>query len=335
MKNIKVRSNCYVTASVVADLVFTLIKVFDNDNKDEKLLGIYKESYINTIKSKYMYLGEIIKSLHSQGYEMLEFLLINDSFNDIEEYKRAIYSMKDVEFFYFFYGQFVDKASLELALQDDMGLNKLYSQYGYISTSYLALKSLFSNKQLFLEEFFACIEELYTEDFIKAYKTNGDKVKEETLKLEKALMLTEPLEFSQSIMGKIFKNRGPYESFIFVPSYYINKKAVRFFHKNQILIYSPSYEEFSKSDITKILKVISDDTRYEILELLSKNTSMIGKDLANSLKVSTPTISHHIEQLKDIGFINEERVKNSKFYSINSNSIAKFISHLSDRFKDK
>lgn len=334
MINIADRPNCYFTHSVVADLVFILMRVFDRDNALLELSSIYSDNYIKTIKDNHRFVGEIIPSLPSCGYEMLEFLLLKQNFNDIEEYKNFILNMKDEEFFYYFYGQYIDAASLKSALQDDEGLNKLYSKYGYISTSYLALKSLFSNKKLFLEQFFSCLMSLYTEEFIKEYKNIVFQVYEELPNIEASLSKLEPLELSQGIMGKTFKNRGPYEHFIFVPSYFMYKRAVRFFNKDQILFYSPMHENLTKKDVTKILKIISDETRFEIIELLSRENSMKGKDLAERLKLSTPTISHHIEQLKEAGFINEERVKNSKFYSINSNSVDKFMDFLSTRLKN-
>lgn len=334
MRNFTNRSNCYFTHSLVADLIFILMRIFDKENTSLNLSDIYTEDYIKAIKDKHRFLGEIVSSLPSGGYEILEFLLLNRSFNNIEEYKNFMLNIEDEEFFYNFYGQFIDKEAIKLALQEDKKLNDLYSKYSYMSTSYLALKSLFSNRSLFLEQIISCLEGLYTEEFIKEYENIATKSHKEFKNLESSLEALEPLELSQSIMGKTFKNRGPYESFIFVPSYFISKKAVRFFAKDQILMYSPDYKEFTKNDVTKILKIISDETRFEIIELLSKSNPMNGKDLANSLKLSTPTISHHIEQLKEAGFINEERVKNSKFYSINSNSVDKFMNYISSRLKN-
>jgi DNA-binding transcriptional ArsR family regulator len=193
---------------------------------------------------------------------------------------------------------------------------------------------LFINKDLFLSEFFSFIESLYTEKFIEKYKEVETQVYQELSKIENSLLDMEPLELSQKIMGKTFNNKGPYKDYIFIPSYFINIRAIRFFGEDQILIYSLHHKDFTKEDIINILKVISDETRFEIIELLFKENSMMGKDLASKLNLSTPTISHHMEKLKEIGFINEERVKNSKYYSVNHNSIDKFVKNLSSRFKN-
>lgn len=334
MKSLNGKLNSYFTHSMVADLIFIMINIFDKDRKASTISDIYSKEYMTSIEYKYRFMGEIIKSLPSRGHEMLEFLLINRNFNDIDEFEAFIENIGDEEFFYNLYGQYIDKELLREALRDDGALNQLYFENNYISTNYLALKSLFSNKNLFLQEFFSCLKNLCTEKFLKRYQDIISIIDSELYNIEKSLATMDPLELSQSIMGKTFKNRGPYETFIFVPSYFISIKAARYFGKDQILFYSLNHRELTKNDITRILKIISDDTRFEILELLSKTDSMIGKDLAQELNLSTPTISHHMDKLKEAGFINEERIKNSKFYSINFNSIDKFISSLSSKIKN-
>lgn len=334
MKSVSENSNYYFTNSAIADLVFILIRIFNNKEIPERIKNIYSDNHIISIKEKYRFFGEIITSLPSKGYEMLEFLLIGKNFNNVQEYIDLVMKFDDEEFFYIFYGQYIDRKLIGPALKNDEGLNILYSKYNTISSNYLALKSLFSNKELFLEEFYNCIEELNSKEFIKEYEKITDLIYSNYDKVEKGLKEKDPLEFSESIMGKTFKNRGPYREFIFIPSYLVPGKAVRFFNENQILIYSPESRDLSSKDITKVLKIISDDTRFKIIEILSKNKAMNGKEIANAFKLSTPTISHHIEQLKEAGFINEERVKNSKYYSINSNSVKKFINYLSDIFNN-
>lgn len=334
MKKISVRDNCYFTDSVIADLVFILIRIFKNEELPSNFQNVYTAEYINKIRGEHRFIGEILSSLEMKGYEMLEFLLCNKNYNNLDEYKTFVTGLEDEEFFYLFYGHYIDKASIGLALQKDEYLNEFYSKYSYISSTYLALKSLFSNKKLFLQEFFLCLEELNTNEFKKEYEEMSKLIYTNFKKVEKALTLKDPLAFSESIMGKTFRNRGPYEEFIFIPSYLITIKAIRYFGKDQILFYLPVHDEFNRNDIIKILKILSDDTRFQIMELLSKNKSMNGKDIASIVKLTTPTISHHMEQLKESGFIHEERVKNSKYYSINSAAVSKFIEYFSKVLKN-
>ncbi|WP_154530223.1 ArsR/SmtB family transcription factor [Inconstantimicrobium porci] len=66
---------------------------------------------------------------------------------------------------------------------------------------------------------------------------------------------------------------------------------------------------------------------------MSENNSFTGKELSEKLNLSKPTISHHIDILKEAGLINEERNKNSKLYSLNYKRMNDFIRVFSDKFK--
>lgn len=335
MKSISNEQNCYFTPSMTADLIFVLINIFNVTTKADKFSWIYQPDYIDRVKNNYRFLGEVLASLPNSGGELLEFLLLNRSFNDIKEFNNFVASLEDEEFFYHLYEQQVDIELIRNALQGDESLNRLYSKFGEISTSYLALRGLFSNKALFLRELSQCMDVLCNQNFIEEYENIMSGVYEELPSLEKALVSSTPLDLSQVIMGKTFKNKGPYENFIFVPSYFMDKKAIRYYQKDQILFYDPSFKDFNKNDMIKMMKIISDSTRFEIIELLCKNETMMGKDLASELKLTTATISHHIEQLREVGFINEERVKNSKYYSINNNSVNRFVDFLTSKLKSK
>ena len=332
MKSIKNKSNCFFTYSVTAELFFILIRIFDKNN-GHNLGSIYSEDFIEAMQRDYRFLGEIIPSLPLKGYGVLEFLLENKSFNDVDAYKQHVMSLEDVEFFFYFYGQFWERETLHKALSDEKELSRLYEREERLCSSYLALKSLFNNKMQFVEELFSCIERLDTIEFRKAFSEISTRLLSEAEVIENALQEAEPMDFSQRLMGKIFRNRGPYENFIFVPSYFIQGKAIRYFGKDQILVYSINHKQFTRDDLVKILKVISDEKRFEIITLLSENGSLMGKELAEKLDLAKATVSHHIEQLKETGFINEERVKNSKYYSINPRGVDKFIGYLSEILK--
>jgi len=44
---------------------------------------------------------------------------------------------------------------------------------------------------------------------------------------------------------------------------------------------------------------------------------MFGKELSSKIGIGTSTVSHHLEQLRSIGLLHEEREKNVKYFSIN------------------
>jgi ArsR family transcriptional regulator len=74
-------------------------------------------------------------------------------------------------------------------------------------------------------------------------------------------------------------------------------------------------------------KAISDDTRRDILELLSKGSSTAG-DISKNFDVSKPAISNHLRILKEANLIMERKVRQNRVYSINSEEIVKMKTFL-------
>lgn len=66
-----------------------------------------------------------------------------------------------------------------------------------------------------------------------------------------------------------------------------------------------------------LLKTIADETRLRILGLVAEQPRS-GKQLADSLGLSAPTISHHMRKLVDAGVVSEERNAQSRIYSLNN-----------------
>jgi len=74
-------------------------------------------------------------------------------------------------------------------------------------------------------------------------------------------------------------------------------------------------------------KAIADDTRRDILTLLSKGDSIAG-DIANKFKISKPAISNHLKILKEADLVSERKVQQNRIYSLNKNEIKKMVNYL-------
>ena len=66
----------------------------------------------------------------------------------------------------------------------------------------------------------------------------------------------------------------------------------------------------------KIFKALSDDTRREILKLLSKGNLTAG-EIASNFDMSKPSISKHLDILKEAELISFEKNGQYVIYSIN------------------
>ena len=72
-------------------------------------------------------------------------------------------------------------------------------------------------------------------------------------------------------------------------------------------------------ELTGVLKAIADPTRLQILSLI--NSQPEGRacvcDLAASIPVSQPTISHHVKILREAGIVRSEKRGTWVWYSLN------------------
>lgn len=71
---------------------------------------------------------------------------------------------------------------------------------------------------------------------------------------------------------------------------------------------------------SEIFKTLSDENRLRILEMLSCG-ELCACDIQENLKISQPTISHHMRTLQQVGIINVEKRGKWAFYSINQKQI--------------
>jgi len=82
-----------------------------------------------------------------------------------------------------------------------------------------------------------------------------------------------------------------------------------------------------------LFKALNDNTRREILELL-RNRDLTAGEIADQFHISKPSISHHLDLLKQAGLV--EAVKEGQFiyYSLNTTVVDEIVKWLM-RFKTK
>lgn len=66
-----------------------------------------------------------------------------------------------------------------------------------------------------------------------------------------------------------------------------------------------------------LFKALNDATRREILELLKKGEKTAG-EIADCFDISKPSISHHLDLLKQAGLVESEKHGQFIYYSLNT-----------------
>ncbi|GKX68126.1 ArsR/SmtB family transcription factor [Inconstantimicrobium mannanitabidum] len=82
-----------------------------------------------------------------------------------------------------------------------------------------------------------------------------------------------------------------------------------------------------KAPIINVLKPLSDKSKFEIIRLL-KNEEMYGQQIAEKLKLTTATVSYHMNDLVVANLVCLERRDSKVYYSLNRKAIKEFISEL-------
>ena len=71
-------------------------------------------------------------------------------------------------------------------------------------------------------------------------------------------------------------------------------------------------------------KALSDPTRRKILELLREKDMSAG-EIADHFKISKPSISHHLNLLKNSELVLGEKIGQNVYYSLNTTALQELI----------
>ena len=77
-------------------------------------------------------------------------------------------------------------------------------------------------------------------------------------------------------------------------------------------------------DINDILYLLADSTRLRILKILKQGEKNVSK-IVEALKLSQPTVSHHLKRLEEAGFVLKRQYKRWVFYQVNKSLLKNFI----------
>ncbi|PWT98448.1 MAG: transcriptional regulator [Terriglobia bacterium] len=82
-----------------------------------------------------------------------------------------------------------------------------------------------------------------------------------------------------------------------------------------------------------MLGALSDPTRQTVLNLLRRQPCTVG-ELASRLPVSRPAVSQHLQLLKSVGLVEEERRGTRHYFRLNPKSFADLRAHIDSMWRD-
>lgn len=341
----RLRNDCVFAFVPELEPVWGAISLLSGETVHTLCTEIYGTEQIVAWKRKYNFLFEIYAVITKHfNVNMLDYLLEMPLENtSLDSLQNTVLAESAVDFVWRqlsldYFCKDANKETLEKAMTNDAALDEAYGWIADHCESFLAFSAFARQSQRFISEFFSLAKDMQTPELEAALEKQASKVERMYQSVCQGAKADDLLLFSQEMMGKTFRNRGPYSDFLFLPSYLIPLKACRFFdmdgdNKRQILFLTLRQNIRDREDKVKALKAIADPTRYQILTILAQEGPMRGMDIAKKVSVATSTISHHMEQMKDCGLVTEEPVKNAKYYGLSKQSAKALLDEIAKDFE--
>lgn len=86
--------------------------------------------------------------------------------------------------------------------------------------------------------------------------------------------------------------------------------------------------------MSKVFKALGDETRREILKILSKQDMSAG-EISSHFNMTKPSISKHLDILKEAELISSEKKGQFVIYSINTSVIQEALGKFMEIFKKR
>ncbi len=329
----KLSENTYFIYEKDIEYLLAGIELLCNYGVNPKIREVYAEDFVDRQKEKYPLLFELFGNMkQNYGIELFEFLLDFDITEfTLESYFQYIKDLPKKEVLRGLLQQPTDV--IEDVMTSEQEQITFYQKNKTEFSSYFVVEALFQKTDWVVESIENFVCELRTKDAEKFLDGHIREIETWKQKMQEAMTKEEPLAYSESLMGKTFYNRGPFQEFYFMPSIFMPLRCCRWFEKNQIMIFDAiRLGQQDNRMISEALKMLSDKTRYQILVLLKEKKSMNGIEIAEQMKLAPSTVSHHMTHLKNSGLVHEEPAGNTKYYSINTHCMKNCIETLEKTF---
>ncbi|WP_274309789.1 ArsR/SmtB family transcription factor [Solibacillus daqui] len=273
---------------------------------------------------------EILKSIPvNHRYQLLEFLLPIPQLTSITLFAEKLRDLKNEFVLYYFWNEEISLETIHTLLRDPTQITQIERTYYWQDNETLHFSQyLVENVTTFkrqLADLFIQIAD--NEAFSKLLNAKQDSIKQAITTVENLKL--EPLARAQYVMGKTFRRVHDYKLYHFIPSYCMSPYRVRIFNDDVCYIIfgttTPVEDKREKSEhLAKQLKAIGDPNRLLMLNMLASNKEY-GAKLAEYLGITTATVSHHIEILKKVNLITEEKIGTIKYFTANKEQLNELL----------
>lgn len=279
---------------------------------------------------------DTIKLFPAGGMNILNLVLESGELESIPGFIKYVEQLDLLDFYYFILNEEIDKARIQKAFTDKKERYKIQEKIRWIVEEN-DLMRFFENPGKVKKDTVNTYKTIFNLGFMEKLEKCKDK-------MEAGIQYAESFRGKDSVEAMLEKISGRprklfvgYKDYYIIPSYFVSpQRCIRIFSGHRIYVVfdcrvTRDKREALLDELSSILKVIDDKSRMEILRLLVNNKNY-GKALSDLVGISTPTVSHHLDILKQAGFIKEEKIRNIKYFYADKEKLKKVIDDINKYF---
>lgn len=278
---------------------------------------------------------DIIRRYPAGGIELLNFMLESREVLNIDNFIKHIIQSDVIDFFYFILNEDVEKEKIIKAFNNNNERYKIQEEIKWLVEE-RDLMYFFDNPQEIKEKTIKILKAITEKGFLDRLN-QGKNILEEGVSYVNKFLAKDSIEVVlEKITGKSKKVFMGYNEYNIIPSYFVSPRMVRIYSNDKLYVVfdcrvTRDKKEALLHELSSLLKVIDDKSRMEILRILVNNKSY-GKALSDIIGISTPTVSHHLDVLKQAGLVREEKLRNIKYFYAEKERLKKIIEDINKYF---
>lgn len=295
----------------------------------------WAEEMLSSFNEKEQSALETIKLFPASGIELLNFVLDSGELHNSNLFLKHIENMDIVDFFYYILNEQIEKSKIERAFTEIKERYKIQEKIKWLIADD-HLMSFFEHYEAVKADTILILNKVVKSGFVQKLLQSQEKLQEGTEYI-KSLIGKEPIDgILEKISGRPRKFFAGFREYNIIPSYFVSPRFIRVFTGDKLYVVfdcrvSRDKTQAMLNELSTILKVIDDKSRMEILNILV-NSKSYGKAIADVVGISTPTVSHHLDILKQAGFVKEEKIRNIKYFYADKEKLKKVIEDLNKYF---
>lgn len=277
-----------------------------------------------------------IKQFSAGGMSILNLIPESGIHELIPEFIGYIEHLEMTDFYYFLLNEEVGKSKILNAFIDKKERYRIQEIMKW-TVEDSELMEFFESPEKMKKYVVNIYKKVYANDFLTKLERCKGKIEAGIHYAESFIGKDSVETVLEKISGRPKKLFSGYREHYIIPSYFISpQKSLRIFSEDKIYVVFDCGEIRDKredllDELSDMLKVIDDKSRMEILRILINNKSY-GKALSDLIGISTPTVSHHLDILKQAGFIKEEKIRNIKYFYADKEKLKKVVEDINKYF---